>query len=471
MNRIRPTLRLSVAALAAALSLPLTGLIAPADAATAPSCAGHRATIVGTAGHDRLVGTPGRDVIVGLASGDVIDGRGGDDLICGNGGHDVIRGGPGNDVVHAGTGSDRVSGGPGNDVLKLGRGSLSTNGVPNHVLSDPGNDVIVSIAARDHFDYRRARAGVTFDVGAGVAFGRSIGHDVLRIRYPELGVWVDGARGDNALRGGPGPDQLYGGCGHDTLTGNGGGDALSGNGATVVLAGTGDDGVNLADGLACDANAGGGLVHGGPGDDDIYVSAPDVSLHGDTGDDSLELQSALLPDEMVSGDAGTDQVRLDLVKQSATSTPYDTVRVDLAGGTLSADRTPVPLTGLENAEVQDFDQNAGHTPFADHYVMVGTDGPNHLVADLSGTSPPSAAIYGEGGDDSLTSGDGDDLLDGGTGVDAGDAMGGTDTCVSIESGLDGNPDRCESSSRNDRTNRGAVPIRRSETNSDHGETK
>jgi hypothetical protein len=50
-------------------------------------------------------------------------------------------------------------------------------------------------------------------------------------------------------------------------------------------------------------------------------------------------------------------------------------------------------------------------------------------------------------------------------------MGGTDTCVSIESGLDGNPDQCESSSRNDRTNPPAVPIRRSETNSDHGETK
>jgi hypothetical protein len=63
------------------------------------SCAGRRATIVGTTGDDVIVGTDGRDIIVGRGGSDVIDGGAGADVICGGHGADLITGGPGRDVL------------------------------------------------------------------------------------------------------------------------------------------------------------------------------------------------------------------------------------------------------------------------------------------------------------------------------------------------------------------------------------
>jgi poly-gamma-glutamate synthesis protein (capsule biosynthesis protein) len=63
------------------------------------SCAGIRATIVGTAGDDTIAGTDGRDVIVGRDGRDRITGGGGADVICGGHGIDGLTGGPGRDVL------------------------------------------------------------------------------------------------------------------------------------------------------------------------------------------------------------------------------------------------------------------------------------------------------------------------------------------------------------------------------------
>jgi poly-gamma-glutamate synthesis protein (capsule biosynthesis protein) len=63
------------------------------------SCAGIRATIVGTTGDDVIIGTAGRDVIVGRGGNDVIAGGGGSDAICGGPGADTLTGGPGRDLL------------------------------------------------------------------------------------------------------------------------------------------------------------------------------------------------------------------------------------------------------------------------------------------------------------------------------------------------------------------------------------
>src|SRR5439155_23469570 len=65
--------------------------VAPASA-TAPTCFGAGATMVGTAKADQLAGGPGRDVIVGLGGNDALYGLGGGDLVCGGPGDDAIYG-------------------------------------------------------------------------------------------------------------------------------------------------------------------------------------------------------------------------------------------------------------------------------------------------------------------------------------------------------------------------------------------
>lgn len=82
-------------------------------------CQGKTATIVGTAGDDRLVGTKRNDVIDGLGGNDTISGKGGNDRLCGSAGNDTLLGGAGNDKLSGGSGADTAKGGGGRDTCML----------------------------------------------------------------------------------------------------------------------------------------------------------------------------------------------------------------------------------------------------------------------------------------------------------------------------------------------------------------
>lgn len=108
----------------------------------AATCRGVPATIVGTAGADRLIGSGGADVIAGLGGGDTVLGEAGRDLICSGGGNDRVVGGPAADRVFGGAGADRLLGGGGPDLL----------------AGNPGRDVLKGGPGGD-----RLRGGAGFD--------------------------------------------------------------------------------------------------------------------------------------------------------------------------------------------------------------------------------------------------------------------------------------------------------------------
>ena len=81
----------------------------------APRCGGRAATVVGTAGKDKLKGTKKSDVIVGLGGGDVLKGLGGGDFLCGGAGKDKLAGGKQKDRLVGGAGRDSCSGGAAKD--------------------------------------------------------------------------------------------------------------------------------------------------------------------------------------------------------------------------------------------------------------------------------------------------------------------------------------------------------------------
>jgi uncharacterized repeat protein (TIGR01451 family) len=116
-----------------------------------PTCAGVRATIVGTPGNDELSGTPGRDVIVAGDGNDTIASGKGRDLICAGAGADLVRSGGGRDTViaggdedfvRAGGGPDRVSGRGGDDSLRGQRGDDNLRGGRGNdgLAGGPGHD-------------------------------------------------------------------------------------------------------------------------------------------------------------------------------------------------------------------------------------------------------------------------------------------------------------------------------------------
>ena len=102
---------------------------------SAPTCAGHKATIVGTEASDAIVGTEKRDVIAALGGDDLVVGLGGNDLICAAAGDDIVRGKAGADLVRTGGGSDRLKGGSNADTLRAGGGDDRLSG-------GPGGDVL-----------------------------------------------------------------------------------------------------------------------------------------------------------------------------------------------------------------------------------------------------------------------------------------------------------------------------------------
>jgi uncharacterized delta-60 repeat protein len=155
-----------------------------------PKCGGRRATVVGTAGSDRLTGTRGADVIVAFGGNDTIRGGGGADLICAGAGNDTVFGGEGNDRVFGGDGNDRILGEGGADNLSGEAGN-------DRVEGGTGNDTIATGSGADSI-----AAGSGNDV---VSAG--IGNDTL-----------NGSDGNDTLTGGPGADIFRGGSGIDTAT-------------------------------------------------------------------------------------------------------------------------------------------------------------------------------------------------------------------------------------------------------------
>jgi hypothetical protein len=115
-------------------------------------CRGAIATLVGTAGDDRLIGTPHDDVIVARAGNDVVRARGGDDRVCDNDGTDHVILGPGDDQAGGGDGSDHIEGGSGDDWLAGRNGNDRINGGPgaDRVIGERGNDRLRGDAGNDN---------------------------------------------------------------------------------------------------------------------------------------------------------------------------------------------------------------------------------------------------------------------------------------------------------------------------------
>jgi uncharacterized delta-60 repeat protein len=107
----------------------------PQNGGRPPKCAGKRATIVGTAGRDRLRGTRKADVIVAFGGNDVVKAGRGNDIVCGGAGKDSLAGESGNDRLLGDAGDDRLAGSTGADRLDGGAGN-------DRLAGDAGKDVL-----------------------------------------------------------------------------------------------------------------------------------------------------------------------------------------------------------------------------------------------------------------------------------------------------------------------------------------
>lgn len=402
--------------LALALSAALTTLVPPAlpaasvaaveprDAGRAATCAGVRATIVGTSRVDELTGTRGRDVVVALGGDDVISTGPGADLVCAGGDFDHVRTGGGRDVALGGSGDDYVDLGAGRDVAEGGagvdalfgragaddlRGGVGSGLTTEGLVGGPGDDVLRGGPGRDATQYFDAPRGVRVDLRTGRARGH--GDDVL------IGIeGVVGSNFDDVVIGDDQGNGLFGQAGDDVLRGNGSGTLA--DGTLDVL--SGDDGDDQLDG-------GGGedLVLFGRIPVPVSVDLATGSAVGQGTDELVDVevvQGSRLDDTLVGGPAddvlvgnlGDDEIDGGSGEDTALfADVVGPVEVDLRAGTVVGEASGDDLlTGIEDL----VGTRQGDT-------LRGDDAANHLD--------------GGAGDDLLVGLEGADLLDGNVGVD------------------------------------------------------
>jgi len=394
----------------AALLLAAAGLATTGSAsAAAPLCHGHAATIVGTSGSDHIMGTAHRDVIVGLGGNDTISAGGGADLVCGGAGADHLSGGKGDDHLYGETDrvfsndgvfvvGDTLAGGPGNDLL------------------DPGFDPGPTDADRtpDLITYQGAAQGVTVDLSAGTATGE--GHD--RLVVGDNPLRLVGSGHSDRITGRPVDDVIDPGRGHDRVSTGDGTDTVH-----VLGPSTGHSTVDLGPGNdALIAGGGHVTVHAGPGDDGITShSAVAVHIFGGPGSDQGQVRVASRT--TLRGGGGWDYLIMAL-KPSSGRVTYHAAngRFDFGGGKHAV------ATGLETYDfsgtVKDlltFDGTANDDEVWVHGMTVH--------ASLAGGDDTLVSV-----DDPVSKRQADDVVRGGPGTDFANAVGGHNTCTSVEEG-------------------------------------
>jgi RTX calcium-binding nonapeptide repeat (4 copies) len=284
----------------------------------------------------------------------------------------TIVGTEGNDSIFGTAGPDVIATLGGDDSVVAGAGN-------DRICTGAGSDAVLAEDGDDSIDAGEGSDGVYYFTATGP----------VQMNFA-TGVTTGAAGRDNLL----GVENAFGSDFDDTLIGNAEMNVFSGGGGTDRL----DGGANsdALDGGAGDdtVSAGGGpdIVFGRGGSDRLDGGADDDKLFGGPGNDVL------------NGGAGeADSV-------SYIDSPSG-VRADLAAGTSS---------GGENA---------------DRFTKVEGLAGSQVADQLVGDAKPNQ-LFGNDGNDTISTGAGSDFAGGGEGTDTTDAGAGRDYCLEDQRGRD-----------------------------------
>ncbi len=453
---------------------------------------------------ENISGSANNDTLTGDGNTNILSGAGGDDTLNGGGGADILNGDAGNDFLYGGTGNDALDGGGGSDTadytnaggavtVDLSTGTASDDGdggtdtfisienvtgtaFADNLTGDGNDNVLTGLGGDDIFnssggsdtynggagtdtvDYSNASAGVTANLGTGIAINDGDGSSDSFSLIENLtgSAQADNLTGDGAI------NVISGGVGSDTIDGGGGNDTL------YAL----DNGVSGVNADAAFSNT----VSGGGGNDTIYGSTGTDTLNGDAGDDILNsgskatttVASILATYPGVSYDAGTGNFyqyingntnyagavagasssiinsvsgHLATITSAAENTFVDTLAngnsIWLGGSDSTAEGEWFWVTGPENGtQFWSGDENGAavggmYTNWNPGAEPNGGTGSNQMRMQGNGTwtDRPDTSIYDyaiewEGADvittgniSTLNGGAGDDTLNGGAGTD------------------------------------------------------
>ncbi|MBA4096747.1 MAG: hypothetical protein C0484_08270 [Rhodospirillum sp.] len=358
---------------------------------------------------------------IGSSAGNLITVVGaGRALMFGLAGNDTLKGGIGDDQLNGGAGSDIMAGGKGND-------GYIVDGLGDKVseLAGQGVDIVVS-----HIENYTLGANLEDLIAAGLnGAGNALNNRIV------------GAFADNILSGMGGNDSLLGDMGNDTLLGGVGSDRMSGgSGDDSMNGGAGNDQYVVVDAgdIVTEAKGGGtDTIETNLNNFTLVANVEDLGLFGDAslnavGNGLANKMTGNTGQNMLLGEAGNDTLDgaggNDTLKGGAGNDVYlvdninDVVEEGIGGGkdTIRATATYQLSEGLEIESL-----------ILDSSGIIGGFGNSQgNLITMVGTGP--AAMFGTGGNDTLTGGVGIDELHGDAGKDILSGGGALDVLVGGE---------------------------------------
>ncbi|WP_298128237.1 DUF4214 domain-containing protein [Brevundimonas sp.] len=330
-------------------------------------------------------------IVTGTFGNDVLTGTDGDDEIFGLDGDDTINGGDGNDRIDPGSGVDIVNGGAGNDTLVVT--SVRTGfPAPAQTTFDGGTGI-------DTFDL----SAFTLSPHAFWSYSSSTSSfSVVNYTMRNVEVLV-GTSGRDIFNLGTfnGVLSIHGGAGDDEI--------YVGTGAVLVDGGAGNDRLSFY--------GGSGTFLGGDGDDiiDAFQGASSgATLDGGGGTDTLLFTYQRMVLDLMTGVASGFQIT------GLTVRNFENVTIAAYGSSTQV------LRGTDAANVFKVDYDTGSTSVE----MDGRGGDDTIWGSRSADilrggdendwlegRGGSDQLYGDAGNDTILGGAGDDLIDGGAGSD------------------------------------------------------
>jgi Ca2+-binding RTX toxin-like protein len=339
-----------------------------------------------------FVGSDLDDVLVGGAIATFLHGGGGNDIIRTNG-TENIDGGDGDDIIFA----ERVPGGSTQLQIEGGSGfdRLELDGVGEaRWYYKLESSIALQLRAHDlatEGDDLRNASGATFSIKP-----RNI-EEIKLGDYDDHAIYEPGGSNTTTFELGGGDDRFDGE-----------------NGFAVVFADVGNDVGNFYSG-------GGGIFHGGAGDDSSIWSdttRENAALMGD-GTDTVEIRRFF---GHADGGDGYDSISFEVAFNSRIVADLGLGTVESFKGvsTNNADQVGMTLEGFEQFIATDFSDFVTGSDRGER--LIGRDGNDALDGDGGNDE-----IFGGLGTDTLLGGAGDDVLHGGLGQDILDGGEGRDT--------------------------------------------
>ena len=385
--------------------------------------------LIGNSGDNQLFGEDGNDAMYGGLGNDTIFGGNGNDVLSGQESENELHGGAGNDTYYISVGLDTIfeNANEGTDTVvmqssftlpehfenltltgtsnAIGRG----NAARNTLIGNDGNNQLFGEDGNDSLDGRGGLNTLVGGKGDDIYTIRTVDdHIVENAGEGNDTVWIAQNVGSYTLGNLENLHMSAAGTGYEIMTGNnannyitvntvltvealGGNDTIIADRAAAIYGGDGNDSITSTLGTS---------VYGGAGNDYIKVGSGANYIHGDDGNDTIDISDT--NGHWMYGGKGDDTY---VFVNKSTTTSYYNFLFEYANEGVDTVKTDITFSLDSNIPIAERIFNSeSNAYYVENLTLVGTGNINGYGNTLNNN------VLGNSGNNLLEGGDGNDFL-------------------------------------------------------------